>query len=207
MIALAILAIAAAFAGWAAYPRHPNLAAFDPEALARTDTALWRAYYDKRYFALLGDLYSLSRDRYGFSPLDSLRIALAAARAAKTFQPTRSRAEAQAALPDLIAFYRLIAKATPTAFDIDAAARAELDWWQARRENVTADAYGLTIAKTSALVYGKDNAQLREAGVLRAKAMAYRDAHGTAMTEAEWNAVYEQLRASYLALKRGIEAR
>ena len=81
----------------------------------------------------------------------------------------------------------------------------ELDWWQARREHAKAEVHGLTIAKASSLVYGVDNAKLREAGILRAKAMEYRDAHEDAMTEADWTAVNEQLDESYRALKRGIE--
>ncbi|WP_028346255.1 hypothetical protein [Bradyrhizobium murdochi] len=59
---------------------------------------MWRDYYDKRYPALFHHLYELSRTQFGFSPLDSFRIALAAARAAKAFQPTRSREAAKAAV-------------------------------------------------------------------------------------------------------------
>ena len=44
---------------------------------------MWRDYYEKRYAALFGHLYELSRTQFGFSPLDSFRIALAAAQAAR----------------------------------------------------------------------------------------------------------------------------
>ena len=66
---------------------------------------MWRSYYEQRYAALLVDLYALNRDEYDFSPADSLAIAWYAARAAQTFQPTRSRAEAQKALPMLTQCY------------------------------------------------------------------------------------------------------
>jgi hypothetical protein len=204
-ISFVTLAAIAVFAAWAAFPRRPSLATFDPDALARADTQMWRAYYDRRYLALFAGLYSLARDQYGFSPLDAARIAVLAASAAKTFQPTRSRAEAEAALPALIAYYGIAAKAVPAPFDVEAAARAELDWWQARREGASAESYGLTIARTSALVFGRDNAPLREAGILRARAMDYRDTHGAAMTEADWTAIYEQLQTAYRMLKRGID--
>src|SRR5215510_13197150 len=129
---LAILPIAA-FACW---PRRADLRAFDPAGMARLKTAMWRDYYEKRYPALFYHLYELSRTQFGFSPLDSLRIALAAARAAKAFQPTRSRGEAAAALPELIMYYGLLQPAAPNVFDVEKAARLELDWWQARREAV-----------------------------------------------------------------------
>ena len=105
--ALAIVA-AAAFAGW---PRLSDLRAFDPAGMARLETAMWRDYYEKRYPALFYRLYDLSRSQFGFSPFDSVRIALSAARAARTFQPTRSRQEADAALPDLVTYYGLLQQA------------------------------------------------------------------------------------------------
>ena len=76
---------------------------------------MWRDYYDKRYVALFGHLYELSRTQFGFSPLDSFRIALSAAQAAKAFQPTRSREAADAALPPLVTYYRLLASAVQAA--------------------------------------------------------------------------------------------
>jgi hypothetical protein len=39
------------------------------------------------------------------------------------------------------------------------------------------------IARVSTLLYGRDSEKLREAGVLRAEAMAYRDARGGAIVE------------------------
>ena len=92
---------------------------------------MWRDYYEKRHVALFGHLYELSRTQFGFSPLDSFRIALSAAQVAKAFQPTRSRETANAALPPLVTYYRLLASATPGGFDVEEAARLELDWWQA----------------------------------------------------------------------------
>jgi hypothetical protein len=100
------------------------------------ETAMWRDYYEKRYFDLFFNLYLSSRSEFGFSPLDSAKIAVAATNAARTFQPTRSRDGANAALPSLVSYYRLMARAAPVSFDADQAAKLELDWWQARREEV-----------------------------------------------------------------------
>jgi hypothetical protein len=192
---------------YACYPRRADLTAFDPGAMARAETLMWRHYYEKRYPQLFLDLYGVARGQQGFSPLDSVRISFLAARAANSFQPSRSRREADAALPDLIAYYALLARAAPVPVDVRQAARTELDWWQARRENISPDAYGLTIARVSTLLYGVDNDDSRRAGILRAQAMAYRDAHGSVMTEADWGVIAGRLSASYRLLKQAIASK
>src|SRR5207302_4632038 len=73
-VALSVVALALAYIG---FPRHADLTNFDPGAMARLETAMWRHYYEKRYLPLFGDLYDVSRSQYGFSPLDSVQIALA----------------------------------------------------------------------------------------------------------------------------------
>src|SRR5262245_20327828 len=97
MLALAIPA--AALTAYACWPRKADLRVFDPAAMARSETSMWRDYYDKRYPALFYHLYESSRTQFGFSPLTSLRLALSAAQATRTFQPTRSRDKAEAAIP------------------------------------------------------------------------------------------------------------
>lgn len=190
-----------------AIPRNASLRDFDPAKLAARETIMWRDYYNQSYPKLFLDLYLSSRRDYGFSPLDSFRIALAAAHAARLFQPTQSREEANVALPPLQVYFRLLEKGVSSAFDYDRAAQLELDWWQARREKVAPKDYGRTIAATSALVYGVDNPAIAEAGVLRAEAMAYRDARAGNMTAEDWNKVQSQLAASYAKLRQGLEQR
>lgn len=202
-----ILIILAALVAYAAVPRTADLTAFDPAETARIETQMWRHYYDKRFAALLADLYRLAREQDGFSPLDSARIALAAARAARAFQPTTSRAEAQVAVPMLIDYFAVLARGAPEPVDIVAAARSELDWWQARRESVAAESYGLTIARVTSLVYGVDDEDVREFGVLRAQAMDFRDARDKAITEADWTAIEQQLTTAYRHLKRAVSRR
>lgn len=192
---------------YASLPRKANLRDFDPGRMAARETAMWRDYYEKRYLGLLGNLYLSSRDAFGFSPLDSLRIAVAAAEAARLFQPTRSREEANAALPWLVSYYRVLRQAAPAGFDVERAAALELDWWQARREGVPPKVYGRTIAATSAMIYGRDEALIEEAGIARARAMAYRDAHGETMGEADWVKIEAMLVEAYGLLRRGVTAR
>jgi hypothetical protein len=203
LILVLLTAAAALYAGW---PRTADLRAFDPAEMARLETAMWRDYYEKRYPLLFWHLYESTRSQFGFSPLQSVRIALSAAQAARAFQPTRSRAEADAALPSLVTYYGLLRSAAPAAFDSEALARRELDWWQARREAVGPGDYGVTIADVAAATYGKpaDNADIRAFGIGRAEAMAYRDARGQGMRDADWAAIEAQLRNAYQRLRTGI---
>jgi hypothetical protein len=202
-----LLVVLAALAAYAAVPRHASLTKFDPAETARLETLMWRHYYDKRFVALFGDLYRLARDQQGFSPLDSARIAVAAARAARSFQPTVSRREALVAVPLLADYFTVLASAAPEPVNIVAAARSELDWWQARREAVPPETYGLTIARVATLLYGVDGDEVETFGVLRAKAMAYRDAREAHMAEADWAAIEEQLASAYWHLKQAVSRR
>jgi hypothetical protein len=203
-IAGAVLAAVALAAAYICFPRRADLTTFDPTAMARLETAMWRHYYEKRYLPLFGDLYEVSRREYGFSPLDSVRVAYAAASAAKAFQPSASRAEAEAAMPDLISYFRILSQAAPAPVAIEDAARTELAWWQARREASTPEQYGLIIARVATLVYGVDGEDLRRSGVVRAQAMAYRDAHGENISEADWSFIFDQLELAYGLLKKAL---
>jgi len=205
LVALAL--VAAAAAAYVFAPRSADLRAFDPATTARAETAMWRHYYEKRYLPLFLDLYGLARTEQGFSPWDSFSLALSAARAAKKFQPSRSRAEANAALPQLIEYFRTLSLAAPVAVDVEKLAETELDWWQARREKVKPEIYGLTIARVSSLLYGKDDDNVRQSGLIRANAMAHRDARDQQMTDADWDSIAEQLTRSYRLLKASVGAR
>jgi hypothetical protein len=202
-----LLAILVAVVAYATIPRQADLTAFDPGETARLETLMWRHYYDKRFAALFADLYRLAREQDGFSPLDSARIAVAAARAARAFQSTTSRAEAQVAVPLLVDYFAVLGRGAPEPVDVVAAARAELDWWQARREQAKPDAYGLTIAQVTSLVYAVDDADVRAFGVLRAQAMDFRDARGASISEVDWAAIEQQLIAAYQHLKRAVSRR
>jgi hypothetical protein len=198
---LAVLALATAFI---CLPRHADLTRFDPATMARLEIAMWRHYYEKRYFPLFADLYDVSRREYGFSPLASLRIAVAAAWAAKTFQPSTSRDAAEAALPYLVTYFGILSDAAPAPIEVEDTARTELAWWQARREAVAPRDYGLIIARVATLVYGVDGENLRRSGVLRAQAMAYRDAHEANMDEADWSLIAQRLELAYGLLKKAL---
>ena len=201
IVALALVCVALYWS----IPRNADLRSFDPAKMAALETAMWRDYYDKRYLNLFFNLYLSSRGEFGFSPLDSMKIALASANAARTFQPTRSREEANAALPSLVSYYDLLARAAPAPFHAEQAARLELDWWQARREDVPPEIYGKTIAATSAMLYAKTDELMLQAGIERAQAMAFRDQHRNDMTDADWSEIELRLFKAYSKLQRSVK--
>ena len=113
---------------YALWPRQAHLRNFDPAAVGHLETSLWRDYYEQKYVALFAGLYCLGRDQYGFSPWDSVRLAWYAAKAAKVFQPTVSREDAQKALPILELYYAVVRQHGGEQFDVQTAAGRELEW-------------------------------------------------------------------------------
>jgi hypothetical protein len=206
-VGAAVIAVVGVVCAYAAIPRHADLTGFDPDEMARLETLAWRHYYEKRYLPLFTDLYEMARREQGYSPLDSVRVAVAAARAAKAFQPSTSRAGAEVAIPFLIDYFRILARAAPVKVDIEDAARTELAWWQARRENVAAEQYGAIIARVTTLLYGVDDEDVRRSAVTRATAMDYRDAHSANTTEADWATIEDQLQSAYRLLKKAVSSR
>src|ERR1700760_1089905 len=138
---LVVLLLLVATAAYVLWPRRGDLRAFDPAAVARLETNMWRDYYTHDYQALGVALYSLYHDQYHFSPGDSAQLGFYSGKAAQVFQPTTGRAEAQIALPWLVKYYTLLRDRSGEAFDAEAAARMELDWWQLRREHATPQQY------------------------------------------------------------------
>ena len=68
---------------------------------------------------------------------------------------------------------------------------------------------GVTIAHVTGITYGKraDDPALVESGVVRAEAMAYRDARGQARAEHDWLEIEGRLLCAYQQLKAAIAGR
>lgn len=190
---------------YAGFPRRADLRAFDPDFMGQIECATWRHYYERRYFLLLCDVYRGIR-HLNFSPMNSVRIAWHAGRAARIFQSSTSSQEAGRALPDLVRYFRQIAPGAPVRFSSQEAAAVELAWWQARREAASPEQYGLTIAHVAKLVYGVDSDEGKQAGILRARAMSFRDRRQLAIKPADWNEIAQMLKISYGLLKRSVSS-
>ncbi|MES1157403.1 MAG: hypothetical protein ABUL73_06440 [Alphaproteobacteria bacterium] len=204
LIALILLATLCA---WVFTPGPNRFRSFDPVAVGGAEADLWRDYYEHKHAALAQALTSDERNDFGLSPWVSLRSGIAAANAARLFQASRSRAEAQAALPLLTEHFRLLAAATHADIDPAHAAQLELEWWQLRREHVGVEGYAPAIAEATAYLYGVDPARLGTYARLRAAAMNLRDAKGGAITEDDWRQIRALLIEAYRALRDEVSSR
>ena len=203
---LGLAALVLASLAYSLCPRTAHLRAFSPQAMGRLETAMWRDYYEHRYAALFAALYRMNRGQYGFSPWDSLRVAYLAAKAAKVFQPSQSREQAETALPWLGRYFEVIQTRSHEPFDVHKAAATELDWWQLRREHATPEQYGTIVARVAEEVYGCHDPRLLQSAQLRAAMMDYRDRRSDGrMREQDWQAIQDNLVQSYALLRHAIE--
>ena len=186
---------------WLFTPPPSHFRDFDPAVVGRDESNLWRAYYEHRYADLATGLTLTENRDFGLSPLDSTRSGIAAANAARVFQRSHSRTEAQAALPQLTEHFRILARATHASINPAQAARLELEWWQLRREHVGPARYAPAVAAATAYLYGVSPERVRDYADLRAAAMDLRDRKGRAITEADWREITRLLIAAYQGLR------
>jgi hypothetical protein len=191
------------------YPRTTQMREFDPDEVARLETAMWRSYYEKRRLALFGQLAKLLRTQYRMPPLRSNLVAYYAADAAFVFKNGQQRTDYEKALPELIRFYRAIRKMSDIPFDVDRAARLELEWWIIHRQRAQHPPGDLekALAELQAEIYRVPLDRLMEHGRLRAEAMVIRDtkAENSGVTEADWARINELLKESWRSLARAVK--
>jgi hypothetical protein len=202
-----VLALAA-LGGWIAYdlsrPHKTDIRRFDADEVARLETAMWRAYYSRERLKLFTEMGELLRKQYGFSYWKSQAVAYHAARAAFVFKDGHTRADYERALPDLLKFYAAIREASNTDFDVERAARLELEWWIVHRERESHAPGDLAhaLAALASELYRVPPDKLEEHAALRAEAMRIRDDKAAAddVTEADWARIDALLHASWQSL-------
>ena len=171
---------------------------FDAAGVARGETDMWRAYYERRparlFMLLVGELHR----QYGLSYTRSVEGAWYAAHAAVVFQKGKQRADYEKALPDLERYYALLRRGSDVVFDPVTVARAELEWWIAHRER-RAD-LPQTLAVVQSAFYGMPTDRFRTHAEARARAMLFRDEKGAAITDADWRRIEGWLNESWSSL-------
>jgi hypothetical protein len=203
-------ALCAVIIGWAAYdlwwPRRGDLRLFDPPEVARLETSMWRAYYDREFLGLYNDLAKLVRQQYRMPWLRSQVTAWHAARAAFLFERGKARADYERALPGLRSFYGAIRRTSVTGFDADRAARSELEWWIAHRAR--SGELERWLAEVQSCIYGLPAAAFAAHAKSRAEAMRLRDAAAATgrVTDREWARIEALLQDSWAALKTAVAA-
>src|ERR1044071_5503834 len=101
------------------YPRTTHLREFDPDEVARLETAMWRSYYEKQRVRLFNEATELLRSQYHMTPVKSNVVAYYAANAAFVFKAGGKRSDYEKALPDLIKFYNALHQMSDIDFDVD----------------------------------------------------------------------------------------
>lgn len=198
---------------WAAIdlygPRTSHLRDFDPDEVARLDTAMWRSYYAKRRLRLFEQLTETLRTQYNMPLIRSNRVAYHAAKAAFIFKDGKQRSDYEKALPDLVKFYTAVREVSDIPFDVQRAARLELEWWIVHRERAQHQDGDLSraLAELQAELYHVPVGKVLEHGRLRAEAMDIRDTKADAggVTEADWAKIGELLRESWRSLSTSVK--
>ena len=197
---------------WAAFdlyaPRRTPMRDFDADEVARLETAMWRSYYSRERVKLFRELAELLRTQYRLPLLRSNAVAYRAARAAFVFKDGRARADYERALPDLVNFYASVRAVSDTDFDVERAARLELEWWivhRERRRHAPGD-LERALADLQAELFRVPAERLAEHARLRAEAMEIRDTKADAggVNEEDWQRIDELLHGSWRSLHAAV---
>lgn len=210
-LALGLLLLILAWAVFDLYrPTHTDIRNFNPDEVARLETAMWRSYYSRQRLRLFGQLAELMRTQYHFTFLRSNVVAYRAAKAAFVFKDGKSRADYEKALPDLLKYYSALRETSNVPFDVERAARLELEWWIIHRQRAQhpPDDLDRALAELPAELYHVPVERLMEHARLRAEAMRIRDdkAEAGGVTEEDWQRIDELLHASWLSLYKAVNS-
>jgi hypothetical protein len=204
-----LVAVAAGGAGWAVAeltrPRRVDIRSFDPDEVARLETAMWRAYYDRRRLPLFGQLVALLQGQFHLQPLRAVTLAGLAARAAAVFQVGASHADYRHALPYLERYYHGIRAVSEVPFDPRRAAWLELEWWTVHREVESHPPGDLeaALAELAAELYQVPAERLWAHASRRAEAMTIRDRTArrpVGVLEDDWDRIEAVLWVAWKAL-------
>jgi hypothetical protein len=209
-----ILIAIAAIVGWLGYdlygPRSSKLRDFDPNEIARLETDMWRSYYAKERVKLFTQLAELLRSQYHLPFATSNAVAYQAAKAAFVFKEGKKREDYEKALPYLVKFYQAIRDGSDTAFDIDKAAKLEVEWWIVHRQRARHEPGDLdrALAELPAEIYQMPVDKMMEHARLRAEAMTIRDKQAEAggVTEEDWKKIHTLLQASWKSLWNAVNS-
>lgn len=210
-VVLIIIALVIAWLGYDLYgPRSSRLRDFDPDEVARLETEMWRSYYAKERVKLFTQLAELMRSQYHMPFATSNAVAYQAAKAAFVFKEGKKREDYEKALPNLIKFYQAIRDGSDTPFDVEKAAKLELEWWIVHRQRARHEPGELdrALAELPAEIYQMPAEKLIEHARLRQEAMTIRDKQAEAggVTEEDWKKIGELLRASWQSLWKAVNS-
>jgi hypothetical protein len=182
-----------------------DLRQFDPAAIAKLETKMWRSYYEQERVRLFLELAEMLRTQSQFPFLRSYVGAYYGTLAAFLFKNGQERADYEKVLPALQIFFGMIRNTGRVDFDARRAAVLELDWWIVHRNRARHQSGALVraCAKACAFVYQIPVDSALVHGQLRTTAMIFRDTRADSgfVTEADWAYIESLLRLSYGSLR------
>jgi hypothetical protein len=184
---------------------------FDPARVARLETENWEAYYQKRWGRLLQVSVSMVGEAFGLGFFRALQGAYLVGRAEIAAAPFPDN-DVPKAEAYMRRFYAMVKRIHHETFDVDQAARLEVNWWVVHRQNflkedsrplveALIDLYSATFHLPRERVY--------EAAFRRAEAMRYSDqwVNGSkASGDPLLARVEAELLLSYTALRDAVQA-
>jgi hypothetical protein len=203
-----LLGIVFILAGWIAVDLNravrTDIRQFDANEVARLDTAMWRSYYSRERLKLFGQAGELLDSQFHFPFWRRQLVAFYAAKAAFVFKDGKSREDYEKALPDIRKFYEQIHDVSTTDFDVERAAKLELEWWivHRQREQHPPGDLARALADGAGAIYGVKADDLWEYADARAEAMEIRDnkAEAGGVTEEDWRKIDDLLHRSWASL-------
>ena len=209
---LFIVSIGVLLGIWIAFdlyrPHKIDIREFDADEIARLDTEMWRSYYAKERLKMFSQLTEVLEKQYKLPFWRRQLMAFYAAKAAFVFKDGKERTDYEKALPDLRKFYGEIHDISTTNFDVEKAAKLELEWWIVHRERKKYQEGDLAkaLAENAAAIYNIPSEKFLEYGKYRADAMKIRDdnAETGGVTEEDWQKIDELLHKSWNSLHKTI---
>lgn len=185
-------------------PTKTDIRQFDPKIVAHLDTEMWRSYYDRKPLKLFFQLGTLLRKQFHTRFWRSQVLAYQAAKAAFVFKDGKERNDYKKALPYLQKYYTHINNLSKTSFDVQKAAKLELEWWIVHRQRAQHQGGDLekALAESAAVIYNISPDQMIEYAKFRAAAMDIRDSEQEkdSVSEEEWQQIADLLNQSWQSL-------
>jgi len=182
-------------------PHHSNFKKYDSDVVAKLETDMWRSYYERKPFKLFWQLSELLRTQYHLPFLKSNYVSYEATRAAFVFKKGHERRDYEKALPYLVKYYRSIRNSGDMSFNVDRAAKLELEWWIVHRERKKHPPSDLVnaLAEIQSELYQAPIQKFLQHAEYRAQAMMLRDdlAEKGQVSDQDWKRINDLLLASW----------
>jgi hypothetical protein len=185
------------------------VARFDPVKVGRYETANWVAYYQRRWLRLLRVSVMLVREAFQLPLPQAIYGAYLVGRAEFAAAPVNN--DIPQAERYMQRFYAMIKRVHNGRYDVQNAARVEVNWWVVHRQLFANADNEPLIAALQALyaeVFQIDASRVRRAAELRAEAMLHSDRwvrEGALDASPRIPQIEASLIASYAALKEALQ--